>query len=247
MEKITIQRVNSKPTSNENIKIGILSGDKWFNYFPPRGYNKEGIQNYLKEGVTIEAEVSQDNWGWKINTFVGEIEFSQGGTPSPQNFSQPSQPSQPQETPEKIEVPQQVKEEFATDTEDVFGEINTIVQLLEKDAGTLNEEVLSTQELKISAFNIRLAQLLQQADKKWRDAELDYKQNMHSEIETLLTSGTENLTKTRAKEIAESKFQEKKADLIIWQNKKECYERVFDGITNLVFAIKERIKVKSRI
>lgn len=249
MENITIQRVNSKNTVNGNIKIGIYDGAKWFNYFPPKGYNWDALVEYLKEGVTIEAEVSEDNWGFKINTFVGEINFAQGKTPPPPNPTKPqtSQPTPPPQPAEPVEATQEMKEEIATDTDDTFKEVNSIVQSLEKDADTLNEEVLSTYELKLSAFNIRLAQLLQEADKKWKDIEFDYKQNLLAKIDELMTSGTENLTKTRAKEIAESKFQDKKADLIVWQNKKEGYERVSDGITNLVFAIKERIKVKSRV
>lgn len=243
MTKITIQRIVAKPTRNDGIRLGIYDGTQWFNYFPKKGYDWKAIQDYLREGIIIDADVFTNNYGFQIKSFVGENNFAQGGMPPPQNSIQP----RTQEPIEKIEVSEKVKNEIITDTEEIFKEINVIIQSLERDSGTLSEEVLSIYELKISAFNVRLAQSIQQADKKWKDIELDYKRNVLLETEQILLSNTEGMTKTKAKELAENKFQDKKADLTIWQNKKEGYENVYNGIANLVFAIKERIKIKLRV
>src|SRR3990167_3162869 len=239
MEQITINQINWKQARNGSDYATINDGQRTLSYWPKKGYDKLSFVNHLISGTTLEVEVVSKNGFFNIVKFQGEENFPhrENNTPNQNYQNMPYTPT-PQE---KIEIPQEMKAELQTSDGKITNDLNIIIQGI-SNPERLDINTLINYELKLTALGAILAQRFVKQNKEFVIAEHSYKTRVYKRSQEIVVQ--EGLAKTVAKEKGEMELQDDKLTLITLEAERTSSEVIRDGITNIIFAIKDRIKFK---
>jgi len=229
MEKIVINQINWKKTVKGNDFASIYAGNRWLSFFPKKGYDKSNFMNRFMEGEVLNAEVVEKNGYFNIVTFTGEENLLHYATPKVQQEQS------------AIKVPQEIKEELKTSSEELLNDINIVVDDIVKNSLSLEKDKLTNYELTLAALNVKLGEKLAENNAELKTADFIFKQKIDEKIIEIMANDS-NIKKTPAKEKAEVEFQLDKAQLIVLQNKFYSAEIINSSINSLIFALKDRIK-----
>jgi hypothetical protein len=139
---------------------------------------------------------------------------------------------------EKVPVAEGFKEAIEESGESFVKQLG---ELLMEVGRATDEAGLTDVELKLSALNVKIAQHHAKNNHEANELELAYKKKRHEKILELKKMNGD-MSDTKAKTMAEAELWEEKAELIVAQDKVRSNEIITSGITNLLFAIKDKIK-----
>lgn len=237
MEKIVIQKARWGIAKNGNVYAIIYDGQRSLSYWLKPGYSKSKFESHFIPGTVLNADVSVNKEGFfNIVNFEGEINFKNNGEATPQESLQV-----PQSTLPPIEINRGVKEELETSSGDFFTNLNNLIENAVNISVTKDLDALSHIEVQLSAINIEEAQRFMQNNSEAKELEVNYKGLLIEKIKEL-KKADEKISQTTAKDLAENELQSEKMKLVVSQNKAHSNEIISQGITNLIFSIKDRIR-----
>ena len=253
MEKIVINKVDWRIAKNGNSYAIISSGYKSLTYWVKNDYSVEKLKAHFVPGTVLSADINKNEKGFlTIGNFEWEINFKKDSTADTNETVIPKETEEnfykkvfETKIPYQLSIKEKIKnirEESETSSGDFFNELNIIIDDVIKNLETATPYILSGHELKLSAMNLQLSQRLSQNNAEARVLEVTYSNLLNDKTKEILLKNT-TITKTEAKKQAEKELQQEKTKLIVSQNKRDSNQIINDGITQLVFAIKERIKI----
>lgn len=200
---------------------------------------KADIEKYglLEQEKEITAEVRESGKYKNITAIQGDdgrmYRWDREG-----NVSVKDEQPGPQESVPTVEVEEELKEVVEESGEGFVAQLGELL----KEVGKANtEDVLTDIELRLSTLNMKIVQHYAKNNHEANQLELEYKKKRHAKtLEFKEMNG--NMSDTKAKTMAEAELWQEKADLIVAQDKVKSNEIITSGITNLLFAIKDKIK-----
>lgn len=243
MEKIFVTKLEWRTSSNGSNYARINNGDYrlW-----ARQDDIETL-NVLVDGAAIEVDVYQKDkyknivaikgidgeiYRWDRN---GNVCGPQGYLRQPPEGVVPPLPFKP-----KIETPPQLEKELQQGGQ-IIDRISLIVKEIKDNFDTLTEDRLTKLELQLSALNVDIAKLFSANNAKANQLDLEFRDKVTKKAKELQSIDPE-LSDTKAKTLAENGLWQDKVALTIQQDKANSNEVIINGINNLLFAIKDRLK-----
>ena len=123
----------------------------------------------------------------------------------------------------------------------VLDQINVIVDRVKNEFSSLNEDELTKIELQLSALNIDIAKTYASNNSKANQMDLTFRDSVTKKAKELQSIDI-GLSDTKAKSLAENSLWQDKVALAMQQDKAKSNEVIINGINNLLFAIKDRLK-----
>jgi len=200
---------------------------------------KADIEKYglLAEGKEILAEIQESGKYKNIVAIQGDdgrmYRWDRFGNVSPEDI----QP-EPEKSVPTIEVEKEFEEAIEESGEGFVEQLNQLLKEVER-ADT--EKSLTDIELRLSILNVKIAQHYAKNNHEANQLELEYKKKRHEKILELKRMNGD-MSDTKAKAMAEADLWEEKAELIVAQDKVKSNEIIMNGVTNLLFAIKDKLK-----
>lgn len=230
LTKIFIQQIERKFTKNNAPFSRVFDGRQWHSCF---------LDNHtiLQEGQEALVEITKQG-NYSNITRIESGPSVEGGVLSISPEKPISQLVQPAPLTQPIPPQPEVQQEIETTGGELLIEISNIINDITKNNVTLDENFLTNYELKLSALNVKLAQLYSVNYAELKNLEWSIKKRTKEIVSNLKTT----MTIDQAKEEAERQLETDKVILITKRNKATSHDVIMSGVKNVLLALKDRIK-----